>query len=99
MIEMKENAGKWPSGDWNNPGFFSTNGVDNDCAETTIVNSCGISSCFTRVDGARDGDKDIVFREYEAWLTRNVHEGFGDLWEFGLETIFFGGELVFSLGK
>ena len=97
MIEMKEGGGKWPSGDWNNPGFFSTNGVDNGNAETTVIDSYGISTCFTRVDGARDNTEGIVFRSYTDWLAANVYAKFGSLWEFGPETIFFGGELVFSL--
>ena len=97
MIEMKEGGGKWPSGDWNNPGFFSTNGVDNGNAQTNVIDSYGISACFTRVDGARDGTEGIAFKDYEAFLASGAFDSFGDTWEFGPENIFFGGELVFSL--
>ncbi len=98
MIEMKEGGGKWPSGDWNNPGFFSTNGVDNDRAAVTITNSFGISKYFTRVDGARDTDENIVFENYEAFIEKaNVLLFDKSLWEIGPKTLFFGGNLVYQV--
>ena len=84
-----ENWG-WPDG-YRLPGAFTTYGAPE------IINSYAISQHFTRVDGTKEVDNEILFTSYEKWLQSGTYGDFGGLWEIGEKNIFFGGNVVFQI--